>query len=141
MQIFHFLLRLYPPEHQAVFAPEMLALLKETACEQSRHGGSAHMRFVLKESFGLLTGAAAEWITKFTHGEYLPDQQSPGQTGQETALPAEVIKAQQVVQSTLRLMEHAIANHQFEKARFYSQAEHRARERLRLLQQKYNIVE
>jgi ATP-dependent Clp protease ATP-binding subunit ClpC len=37
-------------------------------------------------------------------------------------------------------MEHAIANHQFEKARFYSEEERKARENLRLLQQKYQIT-
>jgi hypothetical protein len=141
MRIFHLLLRLYPPEHQAIFAPEMLDLLKETAYEQRRRGWNAQIRFVLKEGFGLLTGATAEWIAKLTRRDYVTNQRPPGQTEQEAALPAEVVEAQKLVQSTLRLMDRAIANHQFEKARFYSYEERKAREHLRLLQQKYNIVE
>ena len=141
MRIFRFLLRLYPPEHQALFAPEMLALLEETTREGCQRSWSAHTYFVLKESFGLLKGAAAEWFAKSAHIGYLPNQRPHGQTEQESALPAEVVKAQEFVQSTLRLMEHAIASHQFEKACFYSYAERKAREHLRLLQQKYNIVE
>jgi ATP-dependent Clp protease ATP-binding subunit ClpC len=37
-------------------------------------------------------------------------------------------------------MEHAIAHHQFEKARFYSEEERKARENLRLLQQRHQII-
>lgn len=138
MQVFRFLLYLYPPEHQAVFAPEMMNLLKETACEQGQRGWSAYIRFIFKESFGLLTGAVTEWTAKLTQQSYLPDQHLLHPTD---ALPTEVVEAQKLVQSTLRRMEHAIANHQFEKARFYSCAERKAREHLHLLQQKYNIVE
>jgi ATP-dependent Clp protease ATP-binding subunit ClpC len=38
-------------------------------------------------------------------------------------------------------MENAIANHEFEKARFYSDEERKERESLRLLREKYNIDE
>jgi ATP-dependent Clp protease ATP-binding subunit ClpC len=38
-------------------------------------------------------------------------------------------------------MENAIANHEFEKARFYSDEERKERENLRLLREKYNIDE
>ena len=141
MQIFTLLLRFYPPEHQAIFAPEMLFLLRETACEKRQLGRSAHIHFVLKESFGLLTGAATEWFAKLTNRDYIKDQSAAAQTQPEPLLPAEIIKAQKLVQSTLVCMERAIATHQFEKARFYSYAEQKARKQLRLLQQKYNIVE
>jgi len=141
MQIFHLLLRFYPPEHQTIFAPEMLAVLRETACEKRQRGGSAYIRFALKESFGLLRGAAAEWVAKLTNGNYMANQCPPGQAEQESSLPAEVVKARKHVQSIVAHMENAIANHQFEKARFFSYAEQEARERLRSLQQKYKIVE
>ena len=36
-------------------------------------------------------------------------------------------------------MENAIANHEFEKARFYSDEERKERENLRLLREKYNL--
>jgi ATP-dependent Clp protease ATP-binding subunit ClpC len=38
-------------------------------------------------------------------------------------------------------MVHAIANHQFEKARFYSHEEYKARENLHVVREKYNISE
>lgn len=141
MLIFQLLLHLYPPEHQTVFAPEMLGLLKETACEQRQRGRRIYLHFILKESFGLLRGAVAEWIAKSTQQDYLPDRHPSNQTEQPIPLFTEIVEAEMVVQSTLRLMEHAIAHHQFEKARFYSCAERKAREQLRLLQQKYDIVE
>lgn len=141
MWVFHFLLPLCPPEHRAIFAPEMLELLKETNGEQRRRGGSAHIDFVLKESLGLLVGAAAEWRTKFVHEDYLADQRLPSQTEPEASLPAEVIEARKHVQFILDRMDRAIASHQFEKASFYFHAEHKAREHLRLLQRKYNIAE
>ncbi len=36
-------------------------------------------------------------------------------------------------------MENAIANHEFEKARFYSDEERKERENLRQLREKYNL--
>ncbi len=141
MQIFHALLLLYPPEHKKMFAPEMLALLEERTREKRQRGWSAPVRFIVTESFGLLKGAAAEWIAKLTQGSYITNQRLPGQTGCEASLPADVVKAQRLVQSILHQMEHAIANHQFEKARFYSYAEQKARKRLRLLQQKHKLVQ
>ena len=38
-------------------------------------------------------------------------------------------------------MEHAIANHEFEKARFYSDEERKERENLRLLREQFNLEE
>ena len=75
MRIFYLLLRLYPPEHQAVFAPEMLALLKERAHEGRQRRGSARMYFFLKESFDLLRGAMTEWLAKSARPDYLRNQQ------------------------------------------------------------------
>ena len=60
MQIFNVLLRFYPPDYRNTFAPEMLAVLQQAAQEHKR---GARVYFVLRESFGLLKGAVAEWIT------------------------------------------------------------------------------
>jgi hypothetical protein len=38
-------------------------------------------------------------------------------------------------------MEHAIANHEFEKARFYSDEERKERENLRLLREQFDLEE
>jgi len=50
-----------------------------TAGERRRQGRAAHVRFVLGEMFGLIGGAASEWIAKlstssFIRGRSLPDR-------------------------------------------------------------------
>lgn len=124
-----------------MFAPEMLALLEEKAFDTSRRAWSAYFYFVVTESLGLLKGAAEEWIAKLTNESYATDQSLWEGADNEVSLPAEVRRAQKHIRLILACMEHAIANHQFEKARFYSHAEHRARQRLQRLQEKHNIVE
>jgi hypothetical protein len=47
------------------------------------------------------------------------------------------MEAQQRVDANIAAMVHAIANHQFERARALSNQEREARERLRMLRQKY----
>jgi ATP-dependent Clp protease ATP-binding subunit ClpC len=48
---------------------------------------------------------------------------------------------QKRIKFVVHRMENAIANHEFEKARFYSDEERKERENLRLLREKYNIDE
>jgi ATP-dependent Clp protease ATP-binding subunit ClpC len=57
------------------------------------------------------------------------------------APPDEVIEAQERVLFILSRLVDAIFNHEFEKARFYSDQESRERENLRLLLDKYKIDE
>jgi ATP-dependent Clp protease ATP-binding subunit ClpC len=57
----------------------------------------------------------------------------------QNALPDEVIEAQERILFILSRLVDAIFNHEFEKARFYSDQESRERENLRLLQEKYEI--
>ena len=59
----------------------------------------------------------------------------------QSALPEEVVDVQKRIKFVVHRMENAIANHEFEKARFYSEEEQRERENLRLLHEKYNIDE
>ena len=59
----------------------------------------------------------------------------------QSSLPEEVVDIQKRIKFVVHRMENAIANHEFEKARFYSEEEQRERENLRLLHQKYNIEE
>lgn len=130
MQIFNALLRLYPPEYRSTFAPEMLTVLQQASCGHKR---AARARFVLKEGFGLMKGAVSEWVVKLaTHDQYLQED-----TTSNMVLPDNVEAAQKQVKLILSRMENAIATHQFEKARFYSNAERKARENLRFLQEKY----
>ncbi len=59
----------------------------------------------------------------------------------QSSLPEEVVDVQKRIKFVVHRMENAIANHEFEKARFYSEEEQRERENLRLLHQKYNTEE
>src|SRR5262252_2218893 len=57
----------------------------------------------------------------------------------QTTLPSEVAEIQKRIKFIVHRMENAIANHEFEKARFYSDEERKERENLRALRDKYNL--
>ncbi|MBC7925447.1 MAG: ATP-dependent Clp protease ATP-binding subunit, partial [Bryobacteraceae bacterium] len=57
----------------------------------------------------------------------------------QTTLPPDVSDIQKRIKFIVHRMETAIANHEFEKARFYSDEERKERENLRLLREKYNL--
>ncbi len=59
----------------------------------------------------------------------------------QSSLPEEMTDVQKRIKFVVHRMENAIANHEFEKARFYSDEERKERENLRLLRDKYNIDE
>ena len=57
----------------------------------------------------------------------------------QTTLPSDISDIQKRIKFIVHRMENAIANHEFEKARFYSDEERKERENLRLLREKYNL--
>src|SRR6201990_137164 len=57
----------------------------------------------------------------------------------QTSLPEEVAEIQKRIKFIVHRMENAIANHEFEKARFYSDEERKERENLRALRDKYHL--
>lgn len=57
----------------------------------------------------------------------------------KAALPDELIECEKRIKLIVHRMENAIASHEFEKARFYSEEERKERETLSQLQQKYNV--
>src|SRR5471030_1399283 len=57
----------------------------------------------------------------------------------QTTLPEELTEVQKRIKFIVHLMENAIANHEFEKARFYSDEERKERENLRALRDKYHL--
>jgi len=59
----------------------------------------------------------------------------------QSSLPEEMIDVQKRIKFVVHRMENAIASHEFEKARFYSDEERKERENLRLLREKYHIDE
>jgi ATP-dependent Clp protease ATP-binding subunit ClpC len=54
----------------------------------------------------------------------------------QTTVPSEVSEIQKRIKFIVHRMENAIANHEFEKARFYSDEERKERENLRQLREK-----
>jgi ATP-dependent Clp protease ATP-binding subunit ClpC len=58
---------------------------------------------------------------------------------ESVSLPPEVIEARKRLKFVVQRHEMAIGNHEFEKARFYSDEEHKQKEALRELEQKHNI--
>ncbi len=59
----------------------------------------------------------------------------------QSSLPEEMVEIQKRIKFVVNRMENAIQNHEFEKARFYSDEERKERENLRLLREKYHIDE
>ena len=57
----------------------------------------------------------------------------------QTTLPDELAEVQKRIKFIVHRMENAIANHEFEKARFYSDEERREREHLRALRERYHL--
>jgi ATP-dependent Clp protease ATP-binding subunit ClpC len=82
--------------------------------------------------------------------QYLPDRALPGKAFQlldaaaarvkmrQNALPEEIVEVQKRIKFIMHRMDSAVANHEFEKARFYSDEESKERENLRVLREKYS---
>src|SRR6267142_5154913 len=89
----------------------------------------------------------------FTSSRYIPDRYLPDkaidlidEAGarvklRQTTLPADLADIQKRIKFIVHRMENAIANHEFEKARFYSDEERKERENMRQLREKYNLDE
>src|SRR5271154_2605694 len=87
----------------------------------------------------------------FTSSRYIPDRFLPDkaidlidEAGarvklRQTTLPADLADVQKRIKFIVHRMENAIANHEFEKARFYSDEERKERENQRQLREKYNL--
>jgi len=59
----------------------------------------------------------------------------------QTTLPEDMVEVQKRLKFIIHRMESAIANHEFEKARFYSDEERKERDNLRGLREKYHLDE
>ena len=128
-RLYAVLLRLYPREHNAKFAAEMLSTFEQSAEEHRARGRGALARFVVVESLGLIAGACVAWCTRRTAARELA----------HAHLPPEVMQAQARVDALVKRMIDAIANHRFEEARSCDYEERRERDNLRLLYAKYSI--
>src|SRR5262249_2788761 len=77
-QAYDILLRLYPRDYRISFTAEMVTTFAEAAEDRRGHGRVIFVRFAVAELIGLLIGAGAEWLAKFTsdsstRGRCLPD--------------------------------------------------------------------
>jgi ATP-dependent Clp protease ATP-binding subunit ClpC len=84
-------------------------------------------------------------------GRYLAERSLPGKALElldaagaraklrEAVLPEEVAEVRKRIKFIFHRMESAIANHEFEKARFYSNEERKEREKLRVLREEYHL--
>jgi len=126
---YEFMLLLYPRGHRDQFAEEMLGVFEEAFDERRAQGWSWSVRFAFAEMAGLIGGAAGAWF----------DRRPSPEVPVVSTLPHELFEAQQRVELNVAGMVHAIANHQFERARALSNQEHQARENLRVLREKYGM--
>jgi hypothetical protein len=126
---YRFFLLLYPRDFRDRFADEMAGIFEEACRDRYDRGWAWQVRFTFAEMTGLIAGAAGAWFDR------RPDSEDPA----ASTLPPELMEAQRRVDLNIAGMVHAIANHQFEKARVHSDEERQARENLRVLREKYGI--
>jgi hypothetical protein len=72
---------------------------------------------------------------------YAGDQPKEDEEGQDTTLAEKLAQSQKRIDFFVQRMEGAIANHELEKARFYSEEERKERENLRSLREQFNLEE
>jgi hypothetical protein len=72
---------------------------------------------------------------------YAVDQPKENEKGQDMAPAEKLAQIQKRIDFIVEGMERAIANHEFEKARFYSNEERKERENLRLVREQFNLEE
>lgn len=128
---YELLLILYPRAHRAEFSDEMRQVFEAAAVERREQGRAAYAGFALSEILGLVVGAARAWLT--------PERAAQLAAAKYRHLPREVAEAQQRVDENIAGMVHAIANHQFEKARAFSNLEREARANLRVVRERYGM--
>jgi hypothetical protein len=134
------LLHLYPKNHRTWFGAEMESVFEQAAREHRSRGHAAYLQFTAAELTGLVVGSLAAWAAQLTGRGYVHDPRL-NRSADAAPLPGEVQEAQDRVNANLNGLLHAIAHHQFRKARIYAAEEERAREDLRLLRGKYNIAQ
>ena len=136
VRAYDFLLRLYPREHRATFGAEMRNVFADASAEQRGRGWLAYSCFLFSEFAGLLLGSGRQWLLQTSRGVEAPVLE--GATA-DPGMPADVAQARQRISNNLRRMEHAIANHQFTQARFFSEVDRREREHLKSLCEQHGI--
>jgi post-segregation antitoxin (ccd killing protein) len=134
---FQLCLILYPREHRDRFAEEMTQVFEQAAEERRALGWTWYVTFALGEIVGLLVGAAEAWMR--VREVSAPKPVAKVAAASSSYVPQELLEAQQRVDANVAAMVQAIANHQFERARFLSNQEREARANLTSLREKYGM--
>ena len=137
------LLRLYPAGYRLEFSSEMSAVFGQSLQERRSRGWAAVVAFVISEWFGVLREATALRLGRESARSIDLTRMRPPELSRDayTGAVDEVLEAQRLVAFSLRRMQEAIAMQAFAEARSYSDQERRARERLRVVREKYGILE
>lgn len=135
---YKFLLLLYPRGHRDRFAEEMTGVFEEASAESRCEGWAWYVRFSFSEMAGLVAGATEAWLAQKPAQKPAPKPAPQVPPAGSSYVPQELLQAQQRVNANVAAMVHAIANHQFERARALSNQEREARENLRILRDKYS---
>jgi ATP-dependent Clp protease ATP-binding subunit ClpA len=91
---------------------------------------------------GICTVRQKRVANRTTHfAIYAVDQPRENEKGQDMAPAEKLAQIQKRIDFIVEEMERAIANHEFEKARFYSDEKRKERENLRLLCEQFNLEE
>lgn len=134
---YRFVLLLYPRGVRDQFADEMTGVFEQASRDARSRGWAWYFRFSFGEFAGLIGGAASAWSER----RVAPPAPATASTAVSAGLPPEIVAAQERVQASIAGMIHAIANHQFERARVLSDEERRARAKLRAVREKYGITD
>ena len=116
-----------PPLTQG--GPASFARLDEWLAERKAHGG---IRIARQER-------VADRTTHFAI--YAFDQPEENEKGQDMAAAEKLAQIQKRIDLIVEGMERAIANHEFQKARFYSDEERKERENMRSLREQFKLEE
>src|ERR1035438_3811716 len=106
-RIYSVLIWLYPRRYREEFGREIVNVIEQAADGRREPGKGVYALFVIAELFGLISGAAAEWMALLT---------IPRRT-QDRVFGDQLEEAQRRVDFNLQKMTHAIANHDFTGAR------------------------
>ena len=91
---------------------------------------------------GIRTARQERVANRTTHfAIYAGDQPEESETGQYVAPAEKLAQIQKRIDFIVESIERAIANHEFEKARFYSDEERKERENLRSLREQFKLEE
>ncbi len=137
-RVYSAFLRLYPREYRDLFGPEVLQVFAEAARKHRARGLGVWAWFLITELSGAVLSAASHWIDRFCapgRPASRPDYAGAARSG----LFSVVQEAQNRVDFNLKRMTHAIANHDFTRARASSIEDLKAREELRRLRDRYGF--